>query len=223
MSCKWSPKSDDYMYDACDEYDFIFNEETHTENQIATLFQPNDSDQVKRSPMKKIGSEISFLLRQTGISATNTDYKLSSDRTGLDLLGDSPFTVTGFPNHPLPSDHFKLGNGEESTKRHKKNVNAAEIQDSTNANSTCLVVNLPDESLQQEPDVGLWANFVATNSEENSKKKKKKTNKESEASKQKSKNVTSKKSKKTRWTAIKIPEVDIFAGRPNLLQSLRPG
>lgn len=228
MSCKWSPKPDDYRYDACEEYDFLFNDESDNETQYATLFQPNDgcSDQVERSPMRNTDSEIGFLLRQTGISTEYKDYKLSSNRTGIDLLGNNPFTVTGFPNHPLPFDFFKLNDCEELSLPNKNNVKETVNRDSTNANSTCLVVNLPEESALQDVDdaVGLCDGFVTATTDEDSKKKKKKGNKESlpESSKQKTKKLATKKSKKTRWTAIQIPEVDIFAGRPNLLQSLRP-
>lgn len=219
MSCKWSPKSDDYKYDACEEYDLICNDES--ENYIATLFQPNDStDKVESLLHMDAAAEISFQLRQTGIPAEFQHYNLSNNRTGINLLEKNPFTVTGFPKHPIPSEFFKLGDSTKLTPNVKKDINeGADNAESTNTN--CLVVKLPEESSPQEFDgaVGLSEDFVTIQSEENAKKKKKKK----ESSKQKLKNVTSKKSKKVRWTAIQIPEVDIFANqRPNLLNSLRP-
>lgn len=228
MSCKWAPQPDDYKYDACDEYDLISNDETHNENEIVTLFQPNDStsDQVKCPPKKTIYAEIGFLLRQTGISPEFKDSKLFSKRTGINLLGDTPFTVAGFPNQQLPADHFKLGDTMKSQPIEKKNDNAADNEDSTIANTTCLVVKLSEGMPLEESEgaVGLCEDFVTTPCEGNSKTNKKKKDKEklAEASKQNSKNVSSKKSKKTRWTAVQIPEFDKFPSRANLLQSLRP-
>lgn len=226
MSCKWSPKSDDYKYDACEEYDFLYNDEPD-DNHVATMFQSDDSnpDQIENStPL----SEIGFLLRQSGIPTEYKDYKLSSDRTGINLLGNNPLTVTGFPSCPLPFDHFKLGNSEKCTPPVKETINAAENKEPLNASSTCLIVKLPEETTLQESDgaVGLSADFVNTPSEASSKKKKKKNSKETlpVATKHKPKDVTAKKKKKPRWTAVQIPErFDIFTYRPNLRDAILPG